>query len=286
MNKRYEVCKEDDSKVLYAYLSYNHPVSALNIYRGVLMPPHKVLEGPQAISLRLMHLLKDKNSIKIHNEAMLELSRRRIKPNLPSRLKCIYYFESRNDALEAGKIWGSGFDNELLSEIGFPPEFEYEKLDSNWITFYFPMNRNITEADFSWMESYWNGETCPNGEKPVWEILVDEPGVIWGIELREKVWNIIKTHLPASLSYAELSRIAGELNSNFGLVIPCVFQFGDKFVVNFIGNIEDHKSGKLADLVKNYTLGSRVPMDAINMPDLQKFSFEFEMDSVTASCFF
>jgi hypothetical protein len=58
--------------------------------------------------------------------------------------------------------------------------------------------------------------------EPLWELVVDGRANIYGTELRETAYEIVKATWPRSLALLELARLGPELGSDIGIITAMV----------------------------------------------------------------
>lgn len=278
---KFQVVKDEQPLVLYSFLNINNPIVAFNVYRGVLMPPHLILDGGSAISLWMMGRLIQENKVLRVNEFRLEIFRQKNFSDKVSRLRCLYTFLGRSDALKASKLWGNSFKEEYLTDLGFAPEAKISKVDSNWITYSFPTGRLIDDSDTDWMNKYWSG--VPYNDDPLWELLVEAPGLVYGTELRESAWKLIERHQPESLPFMELSRLASEVSSEVGVIVPIILKSDiseKKLQITYVCNMEDYNNQSLHLKLKGHNCATRIPIENLKIPDLRQFNKTIEVSAL------
>jgi hypothetical protein len=142
----------------------------------------------------------------------LELERvRALKvPGGVSRLRGFFLFPDEPTAERARVAWPIP-DSHRLVEVGLLPDAQVNRYDSEWITTRLP-----APGDFSWGEDYFLGR--PQGGQPLWELVVDGRALIYGTEVREAAYEVVKRTWPESLALLEIARLGVELGSDIGLI--------------------------------------------------------------------
>ena len=201
---------------------FSNPFVAWEAYRGALIPPDTLgYVDFQPLSLwGANHILSGVNE-KTVSETMLELIRQERYPESISRLKGMYYFESREAALRASNGWqkNNHFKAFCLAEVDVDSSATFTRVDANWITHHL---HRFDPQNLDWMDAYWQGVPYPGEPEPLWEILTDGRGVIAGTELRERAYENLRRLAPSSLGLLELSRVACWLYSDLGHQVPFV----------------------------------------------------------------
>lgn len=250
-------------RTVWAYMYIGNPLVAWECYRGMIISPDAINDKKcNPIALRAASLLKDSSKNRRIFETKLELIRQASFPNAISRFRCWYAFENRVDAETASRLWTSKhFNPQFICEIGLLEGSQITKVDSNWITSRFGNNSNE-----SWMNSYWNGEPCPdNSATPLWELLVNGRGVIYGTDLRQKAYDLIAKNQPKILGLLECARIGALHGFDVGQIVPFVQKISDqKYQVVYIMDKRDINNPTFVNIVKNE------PQK--NIKDLQQYS--------------
>jgi hypothetical protein len=126
------------------------------------------------------------------------------------------------------------------------------------------------------MDSYLRGDA--ESPKPIWELVVDGRAVIFGTELREAAYQVVKRTWPASLALLELSRVAVELRSDLGLILPMVLSGSHRRRVEFTMNFQDAQEKAFLDRFAAYD-GPKNTADlnatsSLVVPDLRPQGFD------------
>ncbi|QMD26711.1 hypothetical protein HVZ46_20050 [Citrobacter freundii] len=191
---------------LFAILDIDHPMVAWEVAIGrVLANPITDVEGVEypTPSLWLYNninsSIKDKFMSDLQSEFYIEKIRATKFPGKPSRLNGAFFFESKEDAVNACKMWEWENKMDYISEVDFN-ETSYVKLDSNWITLRIRCCEK-SELD-GFIEKYYGGEELFSG-KPLNEIICTGSGKVLNAELRRMAYKKILQKKPdASLLLA------------------------------------------------------------------------------------
>jgi hypothetical protein len=88
--------------------------------------------------------------------------------------------------------------------------------------------------------------------EPLWELVVDGRANIYGTELRETAYEIVKATWPRSLALLELARLGPELGSDIGIITAMVIgKPGERQVVYLI-NVVDAENPEFIKRVHTY----------------------------------
>ncbi|MGK3128417.1 hypothetical protein ACCW76_04360 [Pantoea sp. C8B4] len=191
---------------LFAILDIDHPMVAWEVAIGrVLANPPKDEQGIEFIAPSLWLYSNIKSSINdkymsdLESEFHIEKIRASKFPDKPSRLSGAFFFESRNDAINACKMWEWEEKLDYISEVNFH-ESSYVKLDSNWITLRI-RSCEKPERD-SFIENYYSGAELFPG-RPLNEIICTGYGEVLNSKLRRLAYGKILQQKPdASLLLA------------------------------------------------------------------------------------
>lgn len=272
--------KETVPTVGWAYFDIDNPVVAWEAYRGHVYS--KVVRdtlGIPPLTLWLASRLKQSNSIETRNEFRLEFTRRNKFQDKISRLTGFFHFEDSETAKKA-KSWRIQYMQEPnLAEIGFSSSYMFSKHDAEWIT-----NYRWQEDDLSWIEKYWAGEPCPNSQYgPIWELITNDTGLIWGTELRQKAFDNISKTIPNSVGLLDLARVAAEGGFPAGHVTPSIHEHEKgKFKLRTIFRDQEFHSPEFRSYVESYKgpkRDLRIYGDPEALFEIPNFTpFEFELD--------
>lgn len=200
MAKLIFLAKGRDMK-LFAVLDIDHPMVAWEVAIGrVLAMPiidNKGLEYPTPslwLYNNIQSSIKDKFMSDLQSEFYIEKIRAEKFPDKPSRLNGAFFFESKEDAIKACKMWEWENKIDYISEVDFN-ETSYVKLDSNWITLRIRCCEKSEMADF--VDKYYNGEKLFSGNV-LNEIICTGSGKVLNASLRRMAYNKILKNKPDS----------------------------------------------------------------------------------------
>lgn len=206
-----------------AFLNIDHPVVAWGVYRGVLVSARAEDHSHGApVSMMFAGMLHHQDNARFYNELLIEQVRADIFPESTSRLTGMYFFTERKCA-DLALSWGGHFGHDYLAELEVFAVRPASVLDANWIT-YAPVDESgrILSDRTSWIERYWSGERFD--DSPAWESIVDGRAVVWGTELRERAYELLRREFPEALDTLEVARIAAHVGSDLGQVNAWVTQ--------------------------------------------------------------
>ncbi len=170
------------------------------------------MKGGRLVSWWFTNLLRDRRHLQ--RELALEQVREQQYPDRVSRLVGMFCFLKRAYADQA-VCWGAHFRPGNLAEVSLCEATGHHHLqDANWITY---AGCNAGAGSGEWMHRYWEGESCPN-EKPVWEALVEGRVAVLGTSIRNRAYEVVKSHWPDSLMLLEISRLGAWVGSNIGSI--------------------------------------------------------------------
>jgi len=219
---------------VYAYLNIEDPLIAWLVYRGEIVSASQLHSG--AVSVWASGYLRTGAfggpTARYEAELVLERLRSAEYPTAVSRLQGFFVFPDRQSATQAEGRWDSSFHPEFFAELGIRPGSRTSTHDANWITHCLG-----TDDSTEWMRAYLSGQ--PYGSEPTWETLVDGRAWIYGTELREAAYEIVKAEWPNSLALLELSRVAAWVDSNLGVHTAFALREGDEIAIKYIMNFED-----------------------------------------------
>lgn len=224
------------NKKLYAYVNIDHPMVAWEVAIGRIKSICDDQDDDFGVSLWFYSLMqkyvKDPLSNCVNNEFKLELIRKNEFPNQVSRLRGVYFFESREMANIALDRWGLSKNKKYVTEIDFFGN-NYSYVDSEWITDYLESDND------DWMRKYWGGETL--GVKPLTEILASGIGIIIDKNLRMQAYNKIIDKWPTSslLLNACMAAFAEKNMEKIGQSIPAIVNESGVLKGKFYINMND-----------------------------------------------
>lgn len=229
---------------------------AWEVARGVLITtdsnlnfnPNEIL-SPWGVKNLSMAMSSNKQ---YKDELKLEEVRRNKYQGKVSRLRGMYLFESRNDAIEAVRDWGGKFKEEFLTEVKIIKNQMSTRLDSEWIRY----NLGKDDVGDYWIENYWKGLDY-NKDKQVREILFVGSVEILDKEFIKEAFNRINNLLPDSIDFLKMSRIAAEAGDDSGHIVSWLkFDNGSKCTVSYL--MKDFKSRELIEKLKDYPFQDKV----------------------------
>jgi hypothetical protein len=240
----------------WVYLNVAHPVAAWATYVGRLESVTQLVGTEfRPISLWQARLIADAvargESGRLRAEANLEEVRKREFPDEVSRLTGLFFFEDQATAEHAGTRWGGGgsFQAENLAEVGFSA-VRVSRMDSEWIS------NCLGQPDEDWMRAYWRGD--PYGEQPLWEILAEGAGLVWGTAIRKRAWERCLAEFPDSQVILDVARIANELGHfRIGLTVPWLHpsETSNKLRLDYLLDSRDENDPNLKAALENYIRG-------------------------------
>ncbi len=197
-------------------LDLRDPLIAWLTYRGEMVSAGRV--DPPTLSFWLVRSLQDRalgrRKAALEDEFALEQRREAAYPSAVSRVAGFFAFADEASAVAALRDWG--FEQHAVVEVGILAGSRVSEHDAQWIT-----TRIGEGGSRAWMDRYWAGDACP-ATRPVWELLVDGRAIVFGTEAREEVRDRVDQAWPKSLALLELARVAVELDSDLGLIVPMV----------------------------------------------------------------
>jgi hypothetical protein len=263
----------------WAFLDIRRPLCAWATYRGVLTTPPS---EPGFVSVWTASVMRVKDPRRIVIELVLESHRRKLFPDLPSRLTSLFCFSDLRSAERAcGKA--GHFRPDLLAELSLAATTRRQgQLDLNWIDYAYRTDGAL-ETDFNWVGRYWSGEPSPIGD-PIWETLIQGRAIILGTELRERAYQAIKENFPESLMLLEIARQAAWVDSDLGsiqgfiavdegdLMLRFAFDMRDANDPDFLQRLQDlRKSGHPTNWADMKPHLERESFGRV--PDLRPFEF-------------
>jgi len=167
-------------------------------------------------------LVQSQNNRRLNNETIIEYVRSKSFQERVSRLRGMYFFENRELAQRAiNEHWGGHFSADNLVEFELHPTSAPTRVDANWIS-EAPLGADgrLDLTNLTWIDQYWAGE--PKNENPLWETLVQGRAVVQDLEVRSRAYDLVKPQFPRSVVFMEMARLAGEVGSDGGLVMPFI----------------------------------------------------------------
>jgi len=261
---------------VFAFLNVDVPWIAWLVYRGEVISAKAI--GQQALSIWHAKYLFDaatsnRRAIYYKTELAVEQARQKLFSDKVSRLSGLYFFDSIENAMSAGKKWDGNFKEEYLAEIEIYENYHSSRHDSEWIT------HCMNSADQSWISKYLSGQ--PFGKQPIWELLVEGRGFVLGTQVRQRAYETIKGKWSKSLGFLALSRVAVDLNSDLGFICPLLTVNEGIGRMGVYLNFQDAQNPVFLDKFSKYdgpknTADLNSQIDLV-VPDLSEYSIEFRM---------
>lgn len=270
---------------VYAFLDLEHPAVAWAVMRGMLVSASHAFASPGFISFMQAGMIAAGNNARIFNEAIIELYQANYFPELPSRMRSMYFFGSRAEAeVRIGdKEWPPYFTADNLLELELFCDAVPTIVDANWITF-----ARIDEAtgripidNLDWMSKYWRGKKY--NESPVWEALANGIALVPEESVRRRCNKFLEDTFPQSHIPILMARLASEVGTRGGLTHPfllrrdtetvelaylwCDAEFHDPHVIQTLIHHPDF--GKLAKMMQEN--------ESWNMVDLRPWGKVFKV---------
>lgn len=214
-------------RVLYAYLDITNPMVAWEVAIGRLQSVGGYNQfGVSLWFYNLMNrFISSNDAQKAIYELKLELIRQHYYPEKVSRLKGVYFFETKEMAEMALQRWGMQRHNKFITEVEFFGD-NFTSVDSEWITSCLGNSESVQD---DWMHKYWSGDTM--WSNPLTEVLASGFGLVHDKQLRslaiEQVYNSWPTSsilLNASIAgfalrnFREICRIKPAITMDDGIV--------------------------------------------------------------------
>jgi hypothetical protein len=256
-----------------ARLNIANPLVAWLTYRGEMVASAQAHE--RAMSFWLMQALGQESRAgyrhaRLDDELHLDTLRRTEQPQAVSRLGGFYLFDDEVAAERAIHEWGRSFHRDALAEVGIVEGSRWSRHDAEWIT------RRLGSGDRSWMGPYLRGE--PSGDSPIWELVVDGRAIVFDTDLRKAAYDVVARTWPRSLALLELSRVAVDLGSDLGLILPMVLGQDGNRRVDFAMNFVDANDDEFLDRFDKYdgpvNRNDLRPDSDLVLPDLQSHGFD------------
>lgn len=270
---------------LFAYLDLSNPMVAWEVAIGrIKSVNYNYNDEIYELSIWEYDLIRNYTkhgaTQELINELQLEYIRKTTYMNCVSRMKCLYFFETRNDAVFALNHWGIDINEEYISEV----ELEIKnitRVDSEWIT-----NFIEKEDDNKWMDYYWQGKVYKN--KPLYELLVDGFGIIKNTRLCRKAHKIIYDTWPYSTRLLAMAMCGFQVKyiDNIAKIVPGIYSQDGKIKGSYFIDITDLKKyeKEVIDAMKYVQSINDFPPvvlppnknAAFILPDLRYLEIDFE----------
>jgi hypothetical protein len=102
--------------------------------------------------------------------------------------------------------------------------------------------------------------------------------VVFGTQLREAAYEVVKRVWPKSLPLLELSRVAVELGSDLGVITPMVLGEPNNYRVDFAMNFADATNPDFLERFSRYdgpkNTNDLGPESELVLPDLRPYGFK------------
>lgn len=207
-----------------AFLDMTHPAVAWAVMRGVFVSADLAHPDPvqsqSAVSYMLAGMIQYQNNARLFNETVIEQVRsQEFRPQV-SRLRGMYFFHTRREALEIlNQGLGDHFVEENLLELDLHFQQPPSCVDANWITFARRDSAGrISLEDLDWIRAYWAG--LPYRSTPVWELIVNGFAIVLDTEVRRRCYDFLRQKFPESHVPIEMAHLAGEVGSSGGQMTP------------------------------------------------------------------
>lgn len=225
---------------------------------------------------RLRAFSKDMQNRTVRNEFILEMVREQRFSLQASRLKGLYFFETKEDAHRAHEEWEFNCPYEYLCEINFDCT-RFTKVDSQWVT-----NFLSEETNNSWMMEYWSGK--PYNKKPLYEILAEGRGVIKNSKIKRVAYNYFLENQPDTSPLLYISCCAFRCGfDDISRVLPNVYLSENKLIGRYLidMNTMDTLEKEIVEAIKNRSKfkdikNPKMPNDKntfFRVPNLPTFEF-------------
>lgn len=216
---------------VFAFLDLEHPAVAWAVMRGMLVSAAHTAAEPGFVSFMQAGMILAGNNTRIFNEAVIELWRGKFYPDCISRMRGIYFFETRSaaEARIGDHDWPSYFIAENLIEFELLTNGPITKADANWITFAnLDATGRITLKELDWISQYWQG--VPRCGEPTWEILANGVALVLDEAKRRNSETYLKELFPRSYIPMLMARIASEVGTRGGQIHPFLLRADDETV--------------------------------------------------------
>ena len=199
----------------WAFLDISKPMIAWLAYRGEYFSADA--SHPQAMSIFLSERLRGatKGATQLQIEMAIESRRQDAFPDACSRLRGVYAFQSRDDALRAASIWElRAFTPNNLTELEILPGSRVPVHGSEWIT------HEFNGGPGNWIDQYLAGEAY--GKVALPELLIEGNAAILNTPLRERARHVVHSTWPDARAPLEIGRIAFDIGFPFGRMTAAI----------------------------------------------------------------
>lgn len=257
----------------YVHFNIDLPWIAWLVYRGEVVTP-TAISDVHALSvwhaIYLISMSRGKRHDYYMRELLIEAIRQQKYPRAVSRLSGAYFFKDKDAAHRAINSWAGYFRSEYLAEVEIANDSRISTYDSEWIT-------SDQVQGTEWIDNYLSGK--PMSPTPLWEMILDGRALIQTTSVRELAYDRVKSKWPLSLGLLELSRVAVELKSDLGLIVPIISKYGHTHKMSLYLNFRDASNESFLNQFSTFsgpinTADLNVNTDLI-VPDLRKYSVTF-----------
>ena len=281
-----KIKSNDDYISVYAFLDISFPPVAWAVTRGVLVSSLNSSKkyNPGFVSFMLAGIIQCRNNSRYFNELIIESFRSQFYPSQSSRLVGMYFFQSKDDAVNRinDPNWPSYFIEDNLIELRLFSPTKPTVVDSNWITFSPLTDKGIIELnDNAWIKKYWSG--VQYDDNPVWEIIADGLAIVPDFEIRKKCLELVVNYFPDSIIPITMARLAAEVGSNGGLITPFVHRISnDKIKLQYLWDDNDFHDAETIEKIKLHPdsgyLGKLMhENESWKSPDFSQWGIELEL---------
>jgi hypothetical protein len=195
-------------------------------------------------------------------------------------MKCLYFFETRNDATFALDHWGIDINEEYICEVKLDIK-NITKVDSEWIT-----NFIESKDDNKWMDYYWQGKNYKN--KPLYELLVNGFGIIQNSRLCRKAHKVIYDTWPYSTRLLAIAMCGFQIKNidTIAKIIPGLYSKNGRIKGGYfidITDLEKYKEKLIEAMDYVQSINDFPPFivppyknAAFILPDLRYLEIDFE----------
>lgn len=234
---------------------------------------------PQAISPFFSERLRGATNggQQLATEIAIESRRQAAHLNKCSRLRGVYAFETRDDALRAASTWGiPAFTLDNLTELQLLPGSRVSVHDSEWITHEFGSGPGL------WIDEYLAGE--PHGEHPLAELLIEGSAAILNTPLRERAGQVVHQTWPDARAPLEIGRIAFDLGFPLGRITAAIRPDSDGILTVVYDLAFDGNDPAFVAAVHHATQDPNYPVDRASLQAIDDEHW-FRVPDMRASMF-
>lgn len=212
-----------------------------------------------AVSYMLAGMIQHQDNARLFNEVVIEEMRRRAFQSQISRLRGMYFFRGRQEALEVlEQRWADHFVEDNLLELDLRCRQLPSCVDANWITYAKTDNTGrIRLRDCGWIGAYWSGETF--GPKPVWEFVASGVAIVLDTEVRRRCYDLLLRLFPESHVAIEMAHIAGEVGSRGGQTTPYLIgKSANAIELCYLANDDDFHDKEIIERIVKHPSGGHL----------------------------